>query len=196
MEDLVEWSGIWLFLKYCYANIATPDGWKAKLRVFQDGLPVCRQSPIQVLTGPGVEQQIWPCARLDSLVIVVVDVRAAVRDGGWAGERPEPVVSRPPRWRQFNAVLYSPPVITQLHIHLPDLIRPNSNCFDLLWWICCTTCCKYVHKSQKVYSKCRPQRNRLKGYCRLPIALSDNPSQSYGLSVACHMRSSFTTTAR
>jgi len=39
-----------------------PDGWKAELTwvvfcaLYSDGSPVCKQSPIQVVTGPDVEQ--------------------------------------------------------------------------------------------------------------------------------------------
>jgi len=33
--------------------------WPRRLATYRDGLPACRQSPIQVLTRPGVEQLLW-----------------------------------------------------------------------------------------------------------------------------------------
>ena len=41
-------------------DLPTPEGWKAELTykwlvTYQDGLPVSRESPIQVLTRPGVD---------------------------------------------------------------------------------------------------------------------------------------------
>jgi len=42
-------------------NLPTPDGWKAELTwwvvICQGGLPVCRQSPIGVVTEPAVKHQ-------------------------------------------------------------------------------------------------------------------------------------------
>ena len=47
-------------------NLPAPEGWKAELTLVDgygsrsaDGLPVCRHSPIQTLTGPGVEKLSW-----------------------------------------------------------------------------------------------------------------------------------------
>ena len=39
-------------------DLPTPEGWSAELSrvLLSDGLPVCRQSPIHVVTEPGVEQ--------------------------------------------------------------------------------------------------------------------------------------------
>ena len=57
---------VWLFMSQLSLLLIAPThggmarlSWRGRLLTYRDGLPACQRSPIQVLTGPGVDWFSW-----------------------------------------------------------------------------------------------------------------------------------------